>query len=197
MKNIYLYNKNLIDDTLKTGLMKYINLLIRFNGVLIFLYILYSCSNNTKVNANISLNHNQFFKSKKFDLLIFKTYQNQIINITDTLYLGDTLKIKFNVPHYTDISIQTPNNNKNFFLTLDTLIIPDIINFNKQETLQIITNKTKSTPYVFGATERELIFNESGIYRLLISQNLETEGIYIETKKIVYYNYRKKSIALK
>src|SRR5262245_15391782 len=92
--------------------------------------------------------------------------QKEILSITDTLYFGDTLKIKFKIPHSRDIAISTPDS-IHFFLSLDSLLIPSLELFATSEQLEIVTNKTKSVPYVYGATERVLIFDKSGIYQII------------------------------
>src|SRR5688572_20430146 len=71
----------------------------------------------------------------------------QILSITDTLYRGDTLKIKFKTPHYQDLGIRTPDD-KFFFAVFSGLdsgkpSLVDYSAFAEIDQLEIITDKTK------------------------------------------------------
>lgn len=122
--------------------------------------------------------------------------EKKIIAITDTLYKGDTLKIKFNTPHPRDFAITTPDG-KFFFViyggndtTKPSLI--DWLEFEKIEYLEIITDQTTANPWDAREPENKIIFTKTGEYEILLSENLETDnGTPVEIER-VYYNHKKK-----
>ena len=122
--------------------------------------------------------------------------EKKIIAITDTLYKGDTLKIKFRTPHPRDFAITTPEG-KFFFIiyggndtTKPSLV--DWLEFEKIEYLEIITDQTTANPWDATEPENKIIFTKTGEYEILLSENLETDnGTPVEIER-VYYNHKKK-----
>lgn len=128
----------------------------------------------------------------------FVNPQNKkILSITDdTLYKGDTLKINFKIPHSKDLGIKSPTD-KFFFVVYsgnDTLM-PSLVNWNefKNHTyIEIITDKTKANPWDARETENKIIFNSTGVYKILLGENLESDdGTPIEIENIYYFDKTK------
>lgn len=122
--------------------------------------------------------------------------QNYIISYPDTLYLGDTLKLKFKIPHPKDFAILTPDE-KFFFLVyaFNDTSKPSLYDWNefvKMSSIEIVTDETKANHWDARVTENQIIFNRTGIYELRLSENLETDdGTPVETIE-VYYIHKKR-----
>lgn len=121
----------------------------------------------------------------------------QILNLADTHYKGDTLKIKFKVPHFKDLSITTPKD-KFYFVVYNQSkeeqpSLVDWTGFANRKTIQIITDKTKANSWDTNIKTNQIIFNETGTYQVLLSENLEVDdGTPIEIKNVYYiHKYRK------
>ena len=159
----------------------------------IFLYFLVSCSSDSKEKRQnnfkdtLSIEEVEEITEPQF---ITDPNQKGIISISDTLYKGDSLKIKFKMPHSGDFAIATPDSIF-FFLSIDTSFIK-YDKFLKTENLEIITNKTKAIPYVYNATEKILIFNKTGKYEISLSENLDTDdGTPVEIENVYYFDKEK------
>jgi hypothetical protein len=124
--------------------------------------------------------------------------QKEIAFATDTLYSGDTLKIKFKTPHAKDLAITDPDGN--FFFVVYAYNDPtkpslvDWNGFENMDQLEIITNKTKVNPWNASSKENQLIFTKTGPYEINLSENLETDdGTPVEIEKVYYIHEEKKS----
>lgn len=122
--------------------------------------------------------------------------EKSIISYTDTLYLGDTLKVKFKTPHPKDFAIRTPDN-RFFFLVyaLSDPEMPSLYDWNEfanMNTIEIITDKTKANPWDASASENCLIFAVTGTYKILLSDKLETDdGTLVETVTVYFVNEKR------
>lgn len=182
---------------------------------LIFFFIMFlsSCSTNSEegitkqsISTKDTIINNQlaqdtFVDDDEFGIsepqLVSDSSQMQILNLTDTLYKGDTLKIKFKVPHFKDLAITTPKN-KFYFVVYNQSEEeqPSLVDWNgfaNRKTIQIITDQTKANSWDTNIKTNQIIFNETGTYQVLLSENLETDdGTQIEIKNVYYINkYRK------
>ncbi len=176
------------------------------NVFLLFLaIIIVSCKNgNVKVVFRDSLINNKDTLSEyEFGMskpeVVSDTSKMQIISINDTLYKGDTLTIHFKVPHYKDLAITKPNGDFMFLVfSAPEQNHPSLVNwddFENARTIKIITDKTKANPFNFNIKSNQLIFTETGLYNVKLSENLETDdGTPVEIRSVYYINkYRNKS----
>ncbi len=117
--------------------------------------------------------------------------EKKILSITDTVYSGDTLKIAFKTPHPKDLAITTPSG-KFFFLIYmgndsKKRSLVDWFQFANMDYLEIITDKATANPWDANEPVNKLIFNETGIYEIQLSENLETDdGTPVETQKVYF-----------
>ncbi len=121
----------------------------------------------------------------------------QILSHTDTLYKGDTLKIKFKIPHSKDLAITNPDNAFFFLIYANNdPKMPSLIEWNTfaaTNHLEIITDQTKANPWNATYKENQLIFTTTGKYKIELSDNLETDdGTPVETDSVYYIDYKKK-----
>ena len=68
------------------------------------------------------------------------------------------------------------------------LMDPD--KFMKVGQLELITDKTKARPWVYGRDKNELIFTRSGWYSVRLSENLQTDDGTPVYQCRVYYNHK-------
>jgi hypothetical protein len=117
--------------------------------------------------------------------------EKHIISITDTLYFGDTLKIRFRTPHPRDLAIYDPDENF-FFLVYSQLSegLPPLVDyaaFAHYDSLEIVAGVAKANPWTAGVTEHKLVFTKAGVYRIHLSENLETDdGTPVEIEQVYY-----------
>jgi hypothetical protein len=184
------------------------------NYQLILLSLIYfSCSTkpNKALNKETLLMNDSIQKQKGNDSVVIDeetgivkpqivtdSNKMQIISLTDTLYKGDTLRINFKVPHYKDLGIITPS--ENFFFVVyaytekDEPSLVDWNEFENQRNIEIITDKTKANPWNAQIKENKIIFRETGVYKIQLSENLETDdGTPIEVRSVYYINRKRKS----
>ncbi|RMG35454.1 MAG: hypothetical protein D6732_09285 [Methanobacteriota archaeon] len=113
----------------------------------------------------------------------------------DTVYKGDTISIEMSIPHGGYLGIITPNGD--FFFVcwsqrdknspLQPLIQSE--EFVNVEKIELITDKTLATPWIYGAKSNELIFTNTGEYRILMGENLETDSdVAYQECKIFYFD---------
>ena len=176
---------------------------MRIFTIIVFL-LFYSCS--TKVNkqdvpkrnkVTTSLSTDSVAVEEDIDAGIAKPEyitgpdEKSIISANDTLYLGDTLKLKFKTPHPKDLAIYAPDD-KFFFIVYASFEseIPPLIDYQKfaqLDSLNIVTTETKGNPWMADVKEAQLIFTKAGLYRILLSENLETDdGTPIEEQYVFY-----------
>lgn len=150
--------------------------------------------NNLLVNDTL-VNNEEFGISES--QIVSDTSQMQILYLTDTLYKGDTLKINFKVPHFKDLAISTPKNKFYFVVYAESENKqPSLVDWNDfayHKTIQIITDKTKANPWEASIKTNQIIFKETGTYKVKLSENLETDdGTPIEVRNVYYIDkYRK------
>lgn len=119
--------------------------------------------------------------------------EKQILSITDTLFKGDTLSIKFKTPHFKDLAIITPED-KFFFVVyaLHDPAQPSLVDWNTfahLDHLEIITDKTKANPWDARIKKNQLIFTKTGRYEIRLSENLETDdGTPVELATVYYFD---------
>ncbi len=117
--------------------------------------------------------------------------EKSILSINDTLYLDDTLKIRFKVPHPKDLAITGPDD-KFFFLVYASYgsELPPLIDYNAFATMDILyifPEKTKANPWLADVQEYKRIFTKPGLYRIQLSENLETDdGTPVEYEEVYY-----------
>jgi len=148
-------------------------------GMLMILFSLLSCSNSNSSLKELSLT------SFPDTLYWGKLY-------SDTLYLGDTLRIKFETPHPSDFAITTPNGD--FFFVVywgsdqGKPSLYDWNDFANMGLIEIITDKTKACLWDARTTENTIIFDKTGTYEIALSKNLETDddGTPVERTKVYY-----------
>jgi hypothetical protein len=119
--------------------------------------------------------------------------EKQILSITDTLFKGDTLSIKFKTPHFKDLAIATPDDK--FFFVVSANNDPaqpslvDWDTFAHLANLEIITDRTKANPWDARIKENQLIFTKTGRYEIRLSENLETDdGTPVEIATVYYFD---------
>lgn len=129
-------------------------------------------------------------EEKLLDNEIVKT---QIAYANDTLYKGDTLRIKFRVPHWRDLAIISPAGAFYFLVySHSDSTKPSLVEWNafaNMDYLEIITDRAKANPWNAAAKSNQLIFTVSGTYEINISENLETDdGTAVEVRSVYYYD---------
>lgn len=121
----------------------------------------------------------------------------KILSVTDTLFKGDTLKIKFKTPHPKDFAIVGPDTNSFFFVVYAASdpAMPSLVDwkeFANRDHLELITNKTRVNPWNANIKESQLVFTKTGKYELQLSENLETDdGTPVETETVYYFDQPK------
>lgn len=122
--------------------------------------------------------------------------KKSIISYADTLYLGDTLIVKFKTPHPKDFAIRTPENR--FFFIVYAFSNPekpslyDWNEFANMNTIEIITDQTKANQWDARVSENCLIFTVTGTYEIMLSDNLETDNSTpVETVTVYFVNEKK------
>jgi len=165
--------------------------------ILTVFVLLASCSNDTRQDS-VPVDTTEYFDESGLPAPQFVTDpdEKRILSITDTLYKGDTLRIKFKTPHPRDFAITTPDD-KFFFVvyggndtTMPSLV--DWTEFENMDFLEIITNQTTANPWDVRESKNKLIFTTTGQYEIRLSENLETDdGTPVEIER-VYYNDNKK-----
>lgn len=170
--------------------------------LLIVLFLNNACNNETYEAADSS---KPLVAKAKTDSLIEASIENNlpaqefstdlsdksILSLQDTLYLGDTLTIKFKVPHPKDLAILDPDGNF-FFLVyagsqdgLKPLI--DYETFGTLDKLDIVPSETKANPWNASIHENRIVFAKAGSYEIRLSENLETDdGTPIESVRVYY-----------
>lgn len=123
--------------------------------------------------------------------------QKKILSVPDTLYEGDTLRINFKTPHPRDFAIVAPDGH--FFYVVhsqnDTLMpsLMDPEEFERTTVLEIITDKTKVSPYDVAINHNTLLFTRTGRYELRLSEQLCTDdGTPMETETVFYLDRPRK-----
>jgi hypothetical protein len=166
---------------------------------IIFLLEFFSCSPGGSGNKNKIENPTTAIDSFALPEPQFVANdQKEILFSTDTLYKGDTLKIKFKTPHAKDLAITTPAD-KFFFVvygfndtTASSLV--DWHEFANMDHLEIITNKTKINPWDARIKGNQLVFTKTGTYEIRLSENLETDdGTPVEVEDVYYIHEEKKN----
>lgn len=123
--------------------------------------------------------------------LIIEKNEKKILWVSDTLYKGDILKIKFKTPHAKDLGITTPDG-KFFFVIYggEDISKPSLMDWNKfanRDYLEIITNKTRANPWDANIAGNQIIFTKTGKYKIQLSENLETDdGTPVEMETVYY-----------
>jgi hypothetical protein len=123
--------------------------------------------------------------------------EKKILWMSDTLFKGDTLKIKFRTPHPKDLGLTTPDG-KFFFVIYsgDDISKPSLMDWNEfanRDYLEIITNKTKANPWDANIAENQIIFTKTGKYKIQLSENLETDdGTPVEMETVYYIDEPRK-----
>jgi hypothetical protein len=117
--------------------------------------------------------------------------KKRIVSATDTLYKGDTLKIQFKTPHPRDFAIISPDDdfffvvNSNNDTHMPSLMDPD--KFENIDLLEIVTDKTKVSPYDTRINHNTIIFTKTGKYQLRLSEVLCTDdGTPLEMDSVYY-----------
>ena len=112
------------------------------------------------------------------------------------LFRGDTLSLDMAVPHGGDLAVRAPDGT-DFFVVYQahdegpgaaSLMDPD--KFMKVGQLELVTDKTKARPWVYGRDKNELIFTRSGWYSVRLSENLQTDDGTPVYQCRVYYNHK-------
>jgi hypothetical protein len=100
------------------------------------------------------------------------------------------------VPHGGDLAVRAPDGT-DFFVVYQAhdegtgaapLMDPD--EFIKVGQLELITDKTKARPWVYGRDKNELIFTRSGWYSVRLSENLQTDDGTPVYQCRVYYSHK-------
>ncbi|MBW8050362.1 MAG: hypothetical protein FVQ77_08510 [Cytophagales bacterium] len=167
--------------------------------ILTFFALLTSCANNTKQDSVI-IGETEYlgFSDLPEPQFVTDPDEKKIVSITDTLYKSDTLKIKFKTPHSRDFAITTPDD-KFFFVVYwgnDTTnpSLVDWTEFENLDYLEIITDQTTANPWDAREPKNKLIFNITGQYEILLSENLETDdGTPVEVERVYYYDKKNKN----
>jgi hypothetical protein len=176
-----------------------ITISVRSLLMVVFLLELFSCSSNDSGNKNHI--ENSTTEPDSFALpepQFVANDQKEILFATDTLYKGDTLKIKFKTPHVKDLAITTPDN-KFFFVVygLNDTTMPSLVDwhaFANIDHLEIITDKTKVNPWDARIHENQLVFTKTGTYEIRFSENLETDdGTPVEVEAVYYFHEERKN----
>lgn len=121
----------------------------------------------------------------------------RIIAADDTIYKGDTLRIQFKTPHPRDFAIVSPDGrflfviNPNKDSLMPSLMDPE--KFEKTNLLEIITDKTKVSPFDASINHNTIIFTKTGKYELRLSEVLcMDDGTPLETNSVYYIDAPRK-----
>lgn len=124
--------------------------------------------------------------------------KKRILEITDTLYLGDTLRLKFKTPHPGDLAIIDPAN-RFFYLVYngkrDTGIYPLLRkdSFVNQSTISISTDQAKASILNEKLSHNEPIFTTSGLYEIRLGERLDTlDGNPVEVASVFYIREKRR-----
>lgn len=128
----------------------------------------------------------EFVTAKDIDT----NWRDMLVCSPDTLYWGDTLTISMRTPHEEYLSVTTPDDH-DFYVVWWQTEAPDYENqvslmdpdeFSKTSHFEIVTDKTKASPVIYGKKDNELIFSTLGVYTIRLSQQLSTD----DPNNIVY-----------
>lgn len=169
----------------------------------VFVLILSACSTNSGNQNDALTNKPNEISVDSFDSglpeqeYVTDPDQKSILSVTDTIYKGDTLKIHFKTPHPTDFAIISPDDNFFFVINSDNdSLMPSLMNpeeFKYLDLLEIITDKTKVSPYDRRINHNTIIFTKTGKYKLSLSEVLCTDdGTPFETKSVFYIDKPRK-----
>jgi len=167
-----------------------------FYSILVPLIILVACRPKDAVKEETTSKSNEI-QEEYVDEVFVKKEDESILSYTDSLYLGDTLKLRFKTPHPKDFAITTPSG-KYFFIVYkfsDTLkpSLYDWDQFEMIDFVEIITDQTKANLYDARVYENRLIFTETGRYEIRMSENLETDdGTPMELHYLNFVNEKRK-----
>lgn len=141
--------------------------------------------NNPEVNTQVD-------SSPKGIIYVTDSSKKQIVDITDTLYLGDTLKLKFKTPHHGDLAIIDPAN-RFFYLVYngkrDTGIYPVVRrdSFVSQSVIKLSTDQVKASLLDRKLSPNQSIFTTAGIYEIRLGERLDTlDGKPVEVASVFY-----------
>lgn len=110
--------------------------------------------------------------------------------VTDTIFKDESLIIKFKTPHNKDFAINSPTGE--FFFVVysgsdkNMPSLYDWDEFANIDYIELNTESTKANPWNAKYSENQLIFKETGWYKIRLSDNLETEDPYVETDSVYF-----------
>ncbi|MCW3072843.1 MAG: hypothetical protein JWO44_2733 [Bacteroidetes bacterium] len=124
--------------------------------------------------------------------LVTDINKKEIIAATDTLYKGDTLKIKFKMPHSKDLAITTPDDK--FFV----IYLFKWQKFADLDYLEIITNMTRANTLNAIINENRIIFTKTGKYEIKLFENVvAVDATPVEVEEVYYIDEVKKQLCQK
>lgn len=115
------------------------------------------------------------------------------------LYQGDTLTLDMSVPHGGDLAIVSPDRTF-FFISFwqpDEAALPQSLfdweGFRSTRRIKLDTTRLKVKPWARGSDAVETVFKRTGWYKVLLSENLETDdGTPVSECRVHYTNRRRK-----
>lgn len=121
-----------------------------------------------------------------------------ILDVTDTLYLGDTLRLRFKTPHSGDLAIIDPAN-RFFYLVYegrrDTSTYPLMRqdSFINQSAIKLPTDQAKASVFNKELGHNEPIFTLGGIYEIRLGERLDTlDGKPVEVASVFFIRERRR-----
>lgn len=153
-------------------------------GLIISTLILYKFISSSKSNQSADI-------QRKIESKQFSEGRNMLV-ITDTLYKGESLIMKFKKPHNKDFAICSPSDDFYFVVFAGgSAKMPSLYDwdeFANIDYLELGSDTIKANPWNAAYNENQLIFTKSGWYKILLSNNLETEDADTEIDSVFYKN---------
>lgn len=99
-----------------------------------------------------------------------------------TLKSGDTLILRFRMPHPKELAILAPDRRVWYFLVYQPsestpMPIIDKARFAGMHELRLPVSTARGVPWVAGKNSSEIIFQQAGKYEVVLTDILETEGL--------------------
>jgi hypothetical protein len=94
---------------------------------------------------------------------------------------GDTLILQFRLPHPKELAIRAPGNVWYFLVYEPDKNTPqpavDKAAFAQMREMRLPVRTAEGTPWAAGKTKNGRIFQQSGTYEVVLTDNLESEGV--------------------
>lgn len=142
--------------------------------------------------------NNQVDNSPEGIIYMTDPTQKQIVDVTDTLYLGDTFKLKLKTPHAGDLAIIDPAD-RFFYLVYngkrDTGTYPLIRrdSFINQPVIKLPTDQAMASVLNKKLSHNQTIFTTGGIYEIRLGDRLDTlNGKPVEVASVFFIREKRR-----